>query len=63
MYNVKNEYPQSALRALINTYAEYGIAGNSRVCEWLLGRKPTSFATYVRGEMARYKGEKRDDQK
>ncbi|MHC5217795.1 NmrA family NAD(P)-binding protein [Enterococcus sp. LJL128] len=42
-----DSYFVKTFEQLAKTYSEYGIAGNSHVLTWLLGRKPTSFEEYV----------------
>jgi uncharacterized protein YbjT (DUF2867 family) len=42
------DYRADALVRLIAHYERYGIDGNANVLTWLLGRRPTSFAEYVR---------------
>ncbi len=44
-------YPGQAFLHLAETYSKYGIAGNSNVLTWLLGRKPTSFEDWIRREL------------
>jgi uncharacterized protein YbjT (DUF2867 family) len=42
------DYRADALVRLFDHYGRYGITGNPNVLTWLLGRPPTSFASYVR---------------
>jgi len=42
------DYRRDALVRLFDHYGRYGITGNSNVLSWLLGRRPTSFAEFVR---------------
>ncbi len=48
---IKDSFMQEAMRHVSYTYSNYGIAGNSNVLTWLLGRKPTTFAEYVEREL------------
>ncbi|MGA2872797.1 MAG: hypothetical protein ABSF27_04325 [Candidatus Dormibacteria bacterium] len=38
--------------ALLFHYGRYGITGNPNVLSWLLGRRPTGFAEFVRRSVA-----------
>ena len=53
MFNITDSYTVETFIRLADTYGRYGIAGNPNVCEWLLGRKPTSFEEYVKREFSR----------
>jgi uncharacterized protein YbjT (DUF2867 family) len=46
------DYRLDAMLRLFDHYARYGITGNANVLGWLLGRRPKSFAEYVRRSMA-----------
>ncbi|GCF95067.1 epimerase [Enterococcus florum] len=46
-----DSYFVETFKALAKTYGDYGIAGNSNVLSWLLGRKPTSFTQYIQREI------------
>ena len=50
---ITDSYAIETFIQLADTYSRYGIAGNQNVCQWLLGRRPTSFAEYVRRELER----------
>jgi uncharacterized protein YbjT (DUF2867 family) len=43
-----DDYRLDAMFRLFDHYGRYGITGNANVLTWLLGRRPTSFAEYVR---------------
>lgn len=43
----QQDFKIDSLRRLFDHYGRYGITGNPRVLEWLLGRPPTSFRQYV----------------
>lgn len=45
------EYQKQGMRRLFEYYGKHGIFGNPNVMTWLLGRKPTTFAEYIRREM------------
>lgn len=51
---ITDSYCVETFIRLADTYSRYGIAGNPNVCEWLLGRKPTSFEQYVQRELERF---------
>ena len=38
------------LRAITARYSSHDFVGNPNVLTWLLGRPPTTFETYVRGQ-------------
>jgi uncharacterized protein YbjT (DUF2867 family) len=42
------------LRAISARYSSHDFVGNSNVLTWLLGRPPTTFESYVRGQHAAY---------
>jgi hypothetical protein len=42
------EHERNTLAAMFRYYAAHGLVGNSNVLSWLLGRAPTSLATYLR---------------
>jgi uncharacterized protein YbjT (DUF2867 family) len=44
----EDDYRLDAMFRLFDHYGRYGITGNANVLTWLLGRRPTSFAEYVR---------------
>lgn len=46
------DWTADAITRLFTYYDRYGIRGNGNVLTWLLGRPPTSFAEYVRRELA-----------
>lgn len=46
-----DSYFVKTFRCLSDTYGKYGIAGNPNVLTWLLGRKPTTFAEYIKNEI------------
>lgn len=46
-----DSYFVKTFKLLSQTYSDYGIAGNSNVLTWLLGRKPTSFDEYIKREI------------
>jgi uncharacterized protein YbjT (DUF2867 family) len=46
------DYHLDAMTRLFDHYGRYGITGNSNVLSWLLGRRPTSFAEFVRRNLA-----------
>jgi len=48
----EDDYRLDALFRLFDHYGRYGITGNPNVLGWLLGRRPTSFAEYVRRSLA-----------
>lgn len=56
MLGITDSYAVETFIQLADTYSRYGIAGNPNVCQWLLGRRPTSFEEYVRREVERVKG-------
>jgi uncharacterized protein YbjT (DUF2867 family) len=47
-----DEYPDQALRAMMNYYSEHGFQGNPNVLTWLLGRRPTTLRAYFERELA-----------
>jgi uncharacterized protein YbjT (DUF2867 family) len=47
-----DDYRLDAMFRLFDHYGRYGITGNPNVLGWLLGRRPTSFAEYVRRSLA-----------
>ncbi len=47
-----DDYRVDALLRLLEHYGRYGITGNPNVLQWLLGRRPTSFAEFVRRSLA-----------
>lgn len=55
MIHLEDSYGRECFRRLADTYSRYGIAGNSNVLGWLLGRKPLSFREYVQRELERMK--------
>lgn len=56
MIHLQDSYGRECFRRLADTYSRYGIAGNANVLTWLLGRRPVSFAGYVKREMERLEG-------
>ena len=44
-----DDYRADAMSRLFQHYGSFGITGNPNVLQWLLGRRPTSFAEFVRG--------------
>jgi uncharacterized protein YbjT (DUF2867 family) len=44
----EEDHRHDAMIRLFDHYGRYGITGNPNVLGWLLGRRPTSFAEYVR---------------
>lgn len=50
---ISDPYTIKAIRALSDTYSNYGLTGNSHVLTWLLGRKPTTFEEYLKRETER----------
>lgn len=48
-------YAADSFRHLADTYTKYGLAGNSHVLTWLLGRKPHTFKDFVEREYAKIK--------
>ena len=47
-----DDHRLDAMFRLFDHYGRYGITGNPNVLSWLLGRRPTSFAEYVRRSLA-----------
>ena len=45
-----DHYQVDTLARMFRYYDEYGLTGNSNVLRWLLGRPPTSFASFARRE-------------
>ena len=41
------EYARSTLLKMFEYYESYGLAGNSNVLHWLLGREPASLAAFI----------------
>ncbi|MCC8141043.1 MAG: NmrA family NAD(P)-binding protein [Lachnospiraceae bacterium] len=48
-------YSADMFRHLADTYTKYGLAGNSHVLTWLLGRAPRTFEDFVKREMDKIK--------
>jgi len=48
-------YQARVLRAITRWYSRHNFVGNSNTLTWLLGRKPTNFATFVRREYDAFK--------
>lgn len=46
-------YALESLAKMFEYYEQYGFSGNSRVLEWLLGRKPATFEAYLKRLTAR----------
>jgi hypothetical protein len=42
------------LRAISARYSSHDFVGNPNVLTWLLGRPPTTFESYVRGQHAAF---------
>lgn len=57
MLGMKDPHPRTkgAAARMLLFYNEHGLAGNPNVLEWLLGRKPTSYAEWVRLQMENVK--------
>lgn len=54
------EYKSKAANAIATRYSSHDFVGNSNVLTWLLGRSPTTFASFAREEYARYSSAARD---
>jgi uncharacterized protein YbjT (DUF2867 family) len=52
-----HEYARQTLRQMFAYYAAYGLVGNAKVLEWLLGRPPISLDIFVRETVARHSRE------
>jgi uncharacterized protein YbjT (DUF2867 family) len=48
----EDDYFVDSLLRILDHYERYGLTGNRNVLTWLLGRRPTSFAEYVRRALA-----------
>jgi uncharacterized protein YbjT (DUF2867 family) len=48
----EDDHRHDAMVRLFDHYGRYGITGNPNVLSWLLGRPPTSFAEYIRRNLA-----------
>jgi len=48
----EDDHRHDAMFRLFDHYGRYGITGNPNVLAWLLGRPPTTFAQYVRRNLA-----------
>jgi hypothetical protein len=44
------EYERATLAAMFRYYAEHGLIGNPNTLRWLLGRTPTSLASFLERE-------------
>ena len=43
-----SEYTKNTLKSMFQYYADYGLAGNSNVLSWLLGRAPNTLEQFLK---------------